>query len=114
MHTTYVLVTVFAALAALAAALIDVVRADWVRENMRHYGVSSWALTPLAVIKAVGGVSLLAGLMYRPLAVAAAAGLALYFLGAELTVLRARCYAHLGYPLPYLLLAVGSLTLAVV
>jgi hypothetical protein len=37
---TYLVVTVLAAVAALAAALIDVVRADWVRENMRHYGVA--------------------------------------------------------------------------
>ncbi|GGN79935.1 DoxX family protein [Nocardia rhizosphaerihabitans] len=112
MHTSYVVVTVLAALAALAAAAIDVVRADWVRENMRHYGVAPWTLTPFAVIKAAGGLGLLAGLAYRPLAVAAAAGLVLYFVGAELTVLRARWYAHLGYPLPYLLLAAGSLALA--
>ncbi|MFC4372676.1 DoxX family protein [Nocardia halotolerans] len=114
MHTIHVVVTVCAALAALAAAVIDVVRADWVRTNMRQYGIAPWALTPLAVIKAVGGLGLLAGLAYRPLAVAAAAGLVLYFLGAELTVLRARCYAHLGYPAPYLLLAAASLTAALV
>ncbi|MFE6924346.1 DoxX family protein [Nocardia sp. NPDC057663] len=112
MHTSYVVVTVLAALAALVAAAIDVVRAEWVRENMRLYGVAPWTLTPLAVVKAAGGLGLLAGLAYRPLAVAAAAGLVLYFVGAELTVLRARWYAHLGYPLPYLLLAAGSLALA--
>ncbi|MBC7305257.1 MAG: DoxX family protein [Nocardia sp.] len=114
MHTTYLVVTVLAAVAALAAALIDVVRADWVRENMGHYGIAPWALTPLALIKAVGGLGLLAGLAYRPLATAAAAGLVLYFIGAEITVLRARRYADLGYPLPYLLLAAASLGLAAV
>ncbi|WP_410877158.1 DoxX family protein [Nocardia sp. A7] len=112
MHTTYIVVTVLAALGALTAALIDVVRADWVRENMRDYGIAPWTLTPLALIKAAGGLGLLAGLVYRPLAVAAAAGLVLYFLAAELTVLRARKYADLGYPLPYLLLAAASLGLA--
>ncbi|WKG12322.1 DoxX family protein [Nocardia sp. PE-7] len=113
MHTTYVVVTVLAAVAALAAALIDVVRADWVRENMRHYGIAAWTLTPLALIKAVGGLALLAGLAYRPLAVAAAAGLVLYFVAAEFTVARSRRYSDLGYPLPYLLLAAASLGLAV-
>ncbi|MGY0498875.1 DoxX family protein [Nocardia sp. FBN12] len=112
MHTTYLVVTVLAAIAALAAALADVVRADWVRENMRNYGIAPWALTPLALIKAAGGLGLLVGLAYRPLAVAAAGGLVLYFLTAELTVLRARQYADLGYPLPYLLLAAASLGLA--
>ncbi|WP_280303532.1 DoxX family protein [Nocardia neocaledoniensis] len=112
MHTVFVVVTVLAAVAALAAAAVDVVRADWVRENMRHYGVAPWTLTPLAVIKAAGGIGLLVGLFYRPLAIAAAAGLVVYFVCAELTVLRARWYSHLGYPLPYLLLAVGSLVAA--
>ncbi|WP_336082324.1 DoxX family protein [Nocardia sp. SSK8] len=101
-----------AASAALLAAAVDVVRADWVRENMRHYGVTPWTLTPLAVIKAVGGLALLIGLAWQPLAIAAAAGLVLYFLCAELTVLRARMYGHLGYPLPYLLRAAASLALA--
>ncbi|KAF0846775.1 DoxX family protein [Nocardia caishijiensis] len=113
MNTAYVVVTVLAALAALIAAGIDVFRADWVRENMRDYGLPTWSLTPLAVIKAVGGAGLLAGLAYRPLAVAAAAGLVLYFIGAEITVLATRCYSHIAYPLPYLLLAAASLTLAV-
>ncbi|MFE3542854.1 DoxX family protein [Nocardia sp. NPDC059177] len=113
MHTSFVVVTVLAALAPLIAAAVDVVGAGWVRENMRRYGVAPWALTPLAVIKAAGGLALLAGLAWRPLAIAAAAGLVLYFLGAELTVWRARCYSHLGYPLPYLLLAAAALTLAV-
>lgn len=112
MHSTYLVVTVLAALAALAAALVDVVRADWVRANMRDYGIAPWALTPLALVKAAGGLGLLVGLAYRPLAVAAAAGLVLYFLAAELTVLRSRQYADLGYPLPYLLLAAASLGLA--
>ncbi|MBW0273781.1 hypothetical protein ATM97_31200 [Nocardia sp. MH4] len=114
MHTSFVVVTVLAASAALIAAAIDVVRADWIRANMRRYGVAPWTLTPLAVIKAVGGLALLAGLAWRPLAIAAAAGLVVYFLCAELTVLRARAYADLGYPLPYLLLAGASLTLAAV
>lgn len=112
MHTVFVVVTVLAALSALAAAAIDVVRADWVRDNMSNYGLAPWTLTPLAVIKAAGGLGLLAGLFSRPLAIAAAAALTLYFVCAELTVLRARWYTHLGYPLPYLLLAAGSLTLA--
>ncbi|MCA2207369.1 DoxX family protein [Nocardia rosealba] len=113
MNTAYVVVTVLAALAALLASGIDVFRADWVRENMREYGLPTWALPPLAVIKAAGGIGLLAGLAYRPLAVAAAAGLVLYFIGAEITVVLTRCYSHVAYPLPYLLLAGASLTLAV-
>ncbi|MEV6320703.1 DoxX family protein [Nocardia sp. NPDC051787] len=113
MVIAYVVATVLAAAAALLAAGIDVVRAEWVRTNMRAYGVPESWLSPLAVIKAVGGAGLLIGLVVPPIGVAAAAGLVVYFLGAMLTVIRARWYAHIGYPLPYLALAAASLALSI-
>lgn len=113
MVIAYVVATVLAAAAALLAAGIDVLRADWVRANMRAYGVPESWLSPLAVVKAVGGAGLLAGLAVPPIGVAAAAGLVVYFLGAVLTVLRARWYTHVGYPLPYLVLAAASLGLSI-
>ncbi|WP_245559925.1 DoxX family protein [Nocardia asiatica] len=113
MDIAYVVATVLAAAAALLAAGIDVVRAEWVRTNMRAYGVPESWLTPLAVVKAVGGAGLLVGLAVPPIGVAAAAGLVGYFVGAVLTVLRARQYGHVGYPLPYLVLAAASLGLFV-
>lgn len=113
MDIAYIVATVLAAAAALLAAGIDVVRAEWVRTNMRAYGVPESWLTPLAVIKAIGGAGLLVGLAIPPIGVAAAAGLVVYFVGAVLTVVRARYYTHVGYPLPYLLLAAASLGLFV-
>jgi uncharacterized membrane protein YphA (DoxX/SURF4 family) len=113
MDIAHVVAAVLAAAAALLAAGIDVVRAEWVRTNMRAYGVPESWLTPLAVVKAAGGAGLLVGLAVPPLAVAAAAGLVAYFVGAVLTVVRARQYAHIGYPLPYLALAAASLGLSV-
>ncbi|WP_280262254.1 DoxX family protein [Nocardia abscessus] len=112
MDVAYVVATVLAAAAALLAAGIDVVRAEWVRTNMRGSGIPESWLTPLAVVKAVGGAGLLVGLAVAPIAVAAAAGLVVYFVGAELTLLRARQYAHIGYPLPFLALAAASLGFA--
>ncbi|GAB2656628.1 hypothetical protein [Nocardia goodfellowii] len=44
-------------------------------------------------------------------ALAAAIGLTLYFLLAVATILRARYYSHLGYPMPYLLAAAASAAL---
>ncbi len=78
---------------------------------MRKYGVPEWTLLPLAVIKLIGAVGLLIGLAVPPIALAAAAGLTVYFLGAVVTVIRARWYSHIIYPLPFLLLAVSSLGL---
>jgi len=43
--------------------------------------------------------------------VATAIGLVLYFVLAVATIVRARAYADIGYPLPYLALAAGSLAL---
>ncbi|WP_454198760.1 DoxX family protein [Nocardia sp. Marseille-Q1738] len=108
-----VVATVLAAAAALLAAGIDVFRAEWVRANMRAYGVPDSWLLPLAVIKAIGGAGLLVGLAVPPIGVAAAAGLVVYFLGAVLTVVRARWYTHIGYPLPYLVLAAAALGLSI-
>lgn len=111
MSVAYVAVTILAAVGALFAAGFDVVRADKVRETMRGYGLPHWTLNPLAALKALGAFGLLIGLAIPPLALAAAICLVLFFLGAEITILRAKWYTHLGYPLPYLVLAAASLGL---
>ncbi|WP_280394330.1 DoxX family protein [Nocardia brasiliensis] len=111
MSTAYVLVTLAAAAAMLLADGVDVFRAEWVRANMKTYGLQEWTLYPLAAIKAAGALGLLAGFVFRPLGLAAGICLVLYFLAAFATVLRARAYADLGYPLPYLALAAGSVAL---
>ncbi len=108
MHTAYVIVTIIAAAAAATAGLIDFVAADWVRGNMRTYGVPDRALTPLGLIKLAGAIGLLAGLIFPPVGLAAAVCLVLYFIGAVITVLRARCYTDLPYPMPFLALAVAA------
>ncbi|MBF6240759.1 DoxX family protein [Nocardia otitidiscaviarum] len=111
MSTAAIIVSVLAALAALVAAGVDVVRADWVAGNMARYGVPRNWLPGLAGAKAVGGVGLLIGLAAQPLALAAAAGLTVYFVLALATVVRARAWSDVGYPLPYLALAVAALAL---
>ncbi|QBS38781.1 DoxX family protein [Nocardia sp. CS682] len=113
MSTAYVIVTIVAAAAMLIASGVDVFRAQWVRDNMRTYGIPDWTLMPLAVIKAAGAVGLLVGLAIPPLGLAAAICLVLYFIGAIITILRARGYGDLGYPMPYLALAAASLVLFV-
>ncbi|WP_225730068.1 MULTISPECIES: DoxX family protein [unclassified Nocardia] len=113
METGYVVLSVSTAAMVLVAAWIDVGRAEWVRGNMAAYGVPEWALTALCVIKAVGGIGLLAGVWYPPLGLAAALGLAVYFLGAVVVVARARWYRHLRYPVPFLLLAAVTMGFAV-
>ncbi|MBF5001657.1 DoxX family protein [Nocardia sp. BSTN01] len=105
MHTAYLTVTIVAAVVIFGATVVDIVNPEWVRGNMRSYGVPDWALMPLAAIKAAGALGLLAGLVFPALGLAAAVGLVLYFVGAVITIVRARWYAHLPYPMPCLVLA---------
>ncbi|WP_067651726.1 DoxX family protein [Nocardia harenae] len=113
MSTARIVTTLLAAALAALAALIDVVRADWVRGNMRRYGVPDRALPWLGGVKALGAAGLLAGFAIPAVGAAAALGLVLYFLGATATVLLARAYRDIGYPLPYLAAAVAALVTAV-
>ncbi|GAA3008346.1 hypothetical protein GCM10017559_33340 [Streptosporangium longisporum] len=68
----------------------------------------------LATLKAAGAVGLLLGLLgVRPVGVAAAAGLCLFFVGAVVVHVRARVFHNIAFPGVYLALAVASLVLAV-
>ena len=111
MSITYIVVTVLAASAAANSAIADLLRPDWLLDNMRKYGVPEWALVPLAVIKLTGVV----GLLDRPRRAAdrprRRARPDPLFFGAVITVVRARWYSHIIFPLPFLLLAVSSLAL---
>lgn len=111
MSIAYVVVTILAAVAAFGATGFDIVKADTVRETMRGYGLPQWALNPLAVLKVLGGLGLLIGLASPPLGLTAALCLVLYFLGAEITIMRAKWYTDLTKPLPYLILSAASLAL---
>ncbi|WP_433597617.1 DoxX family protein [Nocardia sp. CA-135953] len=111
MFVAYAVVTILAAAAAFAATGFDIVKAEQVHETMRGYGLPRWTLNPLAILKALGGLGLLIGLAYPPLGLTAALCLVLYFLGAEITIVRAKLYADIAYPMPYLLLSAGSLAL---
>lgn len=74
----------------------------WVVDNLADYGVPrSWWVW-LGSAKALGVLGLVVGLWVPTIGIAAAIGLALYFLGAVVTVLHARAYTHVPFPLLYL------------
>jgi hypothetical protein len=97
-------------LAAVAAnsfsAVADFLRLERIRAGMERIGVPTWLLPWLGVPKAVAVGGLLAGLAVPWLAVAAAAGLALFFLLAIGVHLRAGDRV-IGLPLGFLVLAVA-------
>jgi hypothetical protein len=106
-------VTLVTAALTLAAAVADFVRPKWILANMSHYGVPHSWLVPLGLVKAAGGLGLLAGLAVPALGVAAAAGLVVYFAAAAGTVLRARRLSHLPSPGLFLALCTATLVLEV-
>ncbi|GHC37314.1 DoxX family protein [Streptomyces cinnamoneus] len=111
MSTAYVVVTLLAAAMAGFSAAALLLRATWVVQPLVEYGVprSWWNL--LGAAKAAGAVGLVAGLFVPFLGVMAGAGLVLYFAGAVVTVVRARSYAHIPFPLLYAAPAAGALVL---
>ncbi|WP_067182703.1 DoxX family protein [Microtetraspora niveoalba] len=102
MSTAYVVVTILAAAWVGFSALSVFIRAKWVVGPLAEYGVPQAAWPWLGVAKAAGAAGLVVGLAVPPIGLAAGIGLVIYFAGAVITVLRARSYKHVPFPLLYL------------
>ncbi|HET6856594.1 MAG TPA: DoxX family protein [Streptomyces sp.] len=111
MSTTAVVFTLVAAFLSGFSAVSVFLGAKWVVEPLTEYGVPRAWWTWLGVAKAAGAAGLLVGLAVPAVGIAAAIGLGLYFTGAVVTVLRARSYAHVAFPVIYGAPAVVALAL---
>lgn len=109
--SAHLVVTLAAAVWVGFSALSVFVRAKWVVGPLAEYGVPRSWWPWLGTAKAAGAVGLVVGLFVPLLGVAAGVGLILYFTGAVITVLRARSYAHVPFPLLYLAPVAVSLAL---
>ncbi|MFC5826092.1 DoxX family protein [Nonomuraea insulae] len=107
----HIIVTVLAAAWVAFSAYAILTRAAWVVEPLASYGVPSSWWPWLGAAKAAGAAGLLAGLFVPVIGILAGIGLVLYFVGAVVTVLRARSYATVAYPLLYLVPVVAALAL---
>ena len=114
-HTAYVVVTLITACLNAAVAVADLVRAPFVLATSGEVGVPSAWLPYLGALKAAGAAGLLLGLLgIRPLGIAAAVGLVLFFLGALAAHVRARVFHNIAFPMAFFAFAAGTLTLVVV
>ncbi|MFG2502892.1 DoxX family protein [Streptomyces sp. NPDC048441] len=111
MSTAHVVVTVLAAVMVGFSAASVFLRSQWVMQPMADYGVPLSWLPWLGAAKAAGAAGLLVGVFVPFVGVAAGIGLVLYFTGAVVTVIRARWYAHIPFPLVYAAPVVGALVL---
>ncbi|GAA2815009.1 DoxX family protein [Saccharopolyspora taberi] len=112
MFTAYVVVAVATALANGVASAVDFRQGPWILANLEKCRVPRSWLYPLGAAKTAGALGLLAGLAVPPLGIAAAACLTAYFVGAVITVLRARAWSQVAYPTLYLALSAATLALA--
>ena len=110
-HTAHIVVTLLAALMAGFSGAVLLMRAEWIVKALTDYSVPQSWWTWLGLAKAAGAVGLVAGLFVPLIGVLAGIGLVLYFLGAAVTVARARWYSHIPFPLVYAAPVVGALVL---
>jgi hypothetical protein len=111
MNTAYTIVTVLAAAWVGFSAYAILTKAPWVVDNLVDYGIPRSWWPWLGAAKALGAIGLLVGLAVPPVGVAATVGVILYFTGAVVAVLRARAYAHVAFPLMYMVPVVVAASL---
>ncbi|MER5729185.1 DoxX family protein [Streptomyces sp. NPDC002138] len=112
MSTAHLVVTLVAALMVGFSAFSLLTRTAWVVEPLIAYEVPEAWWPWLGAAKAAGAVGILAGLFVPLVGTLAAIGLVLYFSGAVVTVLRARSYAHVPFPLLYAAPVVAAMLVA--
>ncbi|MEU7897391.1 DoxX family protein [Nonomuraea sp. NPDC049152] len=105
------IVTVLAALWVGFSAFSLLRHADWVVKPLMEYGVPRKLWPWLGAAKAAGAVGLLVGLFVPLIGIAAGVALVLYFAVAVVTVLRARSYSTVVFPLLYMGPVIAALVL---
>jgi hypothetical protein len=92
-------------------SVANFMRAEWVKKNSHAVGVPDSWLPFLGVVKGAAAVGLAIGLFWRPLGIAAAAGLVVFFVLATALHVRNRVFHNFYGPLVFLALSVAALGL---
>ena len=111
MSTAHVVVTVVAAIMVGYSAAAVFFRASWVVKALTDYGVPRRWWPWFGMAKTAGVAGLMIGLIAPGIGLAAGIGLVVYFTGAVVTVVRARWYSHVPYPLVFAAPVIASLAL---
>ncbi|MER5738238.1 MULTISPECIES: DoxX family protein [unclassified Streptomyces] len=111
MTTTATVVTAVAAFMAGFSGAAVLLRAAFVVGPLAAYGVPRTWWNGLGLLKLAGAAGLVVGFWVPVIGVLAAAGVVLYFAGAVITVVRAKAYGHVAFPLVYMAPAAAALAL---
>lgn len=114
MTTAYVAVTLIAIAANGFSGIAALLHFEPILAGMAKADVpESWLTFPIGTLKTAGAVGLAAGLVFRPVGVAAAVGLVLFFVCAIYTHVKASDYsAQFGLAVGFLSINVAALALS--
>ncbi|MFE4759064.1 DoxX family protein [Streptomyces mirabilis] len=99
MFVAYLIAAILVALLLTFSARGMIVRDERVMASLHTVQVSdSWRL-PLAAVKLAGALGLLVGAFYRPLGIAAAVGVVIFFVGAAFAHVRVKDNKGAAFPL---------------
>lgn len=102
MFIAYVVVAVLLSFVLVFSGRSKLIKEADVTATLTRLGVPLSWFTPLALLEFAGALGLLLGIAYRPVGIAAAIGVVLYFVGAVVAHLRAKDAK--GTPVPGVLL----------
>lgn len=111
MFTAFVIVTAVTIALNAIESVANFAGAEWVKRNSRAVDVPDSWLPFLGFVKGAAAVGLAIGLFWRPLGVAAAIGLVVFFVLAMAAHVRHRVYHNIVGPLLFLALSVATLWL---
>lgn len=107
--TALLAATVICVAANAVIVIADLARARFVLANSAEVGLRPEFLPYVAVLKGAGAAGLVVGLAgIAPLGLAAAVGLALFYVGAVGAHVRASVFHNIGFPLLFLVLALSA------
>jgi hypothetical protein len=113
MFLAYAVAAVVFGLANANSAVAKLRRADRVVGVLTAAGIPSSWFVPLALLNLAGAIGLLIGIAWRPIGIAAAIGLVLYFAGAVAAHLRVKDLKHVPGPAVLLVCTAVTMTLAI-
>jgi len=111
MFVAFIVVTLITIALNAIEAVANFMRAEWVKRNSHAVGVPDSWLPFLGFVKGAAAVGLAVGLFWRPLGIAAAVGLVVFFVLAMVAHVRARVFHNILGPLLFLGLSVVTLWL---
>ncbi|WP_432073711.1 DoxX family protein [Streptomyces wuyuanensis] len=106
MFIAYVVLAVLVSFLLVFSGRSMLVKDKDIVETLTRLGVPSSWYTMLALLKFAGAAGLLIGIFYRPLGIAAAIGVVLFFVGAVISHLRVKDVK--GVPVPFVLVLVSA------